>query len=299
MHKLLQRQLKRYVKADGSDHLPEPWNMLVSAVNEAYEQADGDRRLLERSLELMSQELIQRNAELVRSNGELQQFAYVASHDLQEPLRMVASYLQLLERRYKDQLDADASQFIAFAVEGIRRMYTLINDLLEYSQIEARGRVFKPTDCSVVVSRVVEVLRPEIEQAGATVSHNGLPVVTGDAAQLTEIFEQLINNAIKFRGERPPIVQIWAERKKDEWLFAVRDNGVGIALQYMQRVFIIFQRLHVREQYPGNGIGLAICKKIVERHAGQIWVESTLGQGSTFYFTLPIVASSVGEEGVG
>lgn len=225
--------------------------------------------------------------ELARSNADLEQFAYVASHDLQEPLRMVASYTQLLARRYKDRLDADAEEFIGYAVDGVTRMQELINDLLAYSRVGTRGGSFGPTDLEPIVQRVLATLAPAIEDSGATVTCDKLPTVYGDPVQLGQLFQNLIGNALKFRGEDPPRVHVGAERREDEWVFEVRDNGIGIAPEYADRIWVIFQRLHSRDEYPGTGIGLAICKKIVERHGGHITVDSGPGSGSTFRFTIP------------
>jgi light-regulated signal transduction histidine kinase (bacteriophytochrome) len=200
---------------------------------------------------------------------------------------MMASYLQLLERRYKGKLDADADEFIAYALEGAARMRALTNDLLEYSRVGTRGRPFEPTDCVGVIQGVLANLLAAVEESGAVVTYDGLPTVMADATQLTQLFQNLIGNAIKFRGKEPPPVRISAERQGKEWLFSVSDNGIGIAPEYTDRIFNIFQRLHSRSEYPGTGIGLAICKKIVERHGGRIWVESEPGKGSTFHFTIP------------
>jgi signal transduction histidine kinase len=227
------------------------------------------------------------NKELVRSNADLQQFAYVASHDLQEPLRMVASYTQLLAKRYKGKLDADADEFIGYAVTGATRMQRLINDLLAYSRLTSRGKAFEQVDCNLLVEDVLNTLRLAIEENRAVVTHDGLPNVTADGGQLGQLFQNLLSNAIKFHGSEPPRVHISAERRNSEWLFSVRDNGIGVDPQYADRIFVIFQRLHNSEEYPGTGIGLALCKKIVERHGGHIWVESQPGQGATFYFSIP------------
>ncbi len=234
------------------------------------------------------EQLRQTAAELERSNAELQQFAYVASHDLQEPLRMVASYTQLLSRRYKDKLDADAEEFIAYAVDGAQRMQALINDLLAYSRVGTRGRPLEPVDTGGVVDQVLADLRPTIEEDGATVTRGELPIVMGDGVQLGQLFQNLIGNALKYRRlDVPARVEVEAERLGREWRFAIRDNGIGVAPEYAERVFVIFQRLHTRTEYPGTGIGLAICKKIVERHGGRIWIDSVPGEGTTFSFTLP------------
>jgi PAS domain S-box-containing protein len=227
-------------------------------------------------------------ADLERSNKELEQFAYVASHDLQEPLRMVSSYTQLLERRYKAKLDNDAQEFIAYAVDGANRMQRLIQDLLSFSRVSTRGNPFRPTDCNVVLGQARTNLDVIIRENNALVTNDELPLVMADETQLLLVFQNLINNAIKFRSKELPHVQVSAEKNGHEWIFSVRDNGQGIDPQYYDRIFVIFQRLHAKEEYPGTGIGLAICKRIVERHGGRIWLESKPGKGSTFYFTIPV-----------
>jgi signal transduction histidine kinase/HAMP domain-containing protein len=225
--------------------------------------------------------------ELERSNSELAQFAYIASHDLQEPLRMVSSYMQLLEKRYKDKLDDDAHEFIDYAVDGAMRMQQLINDLLAYSRVGTRGKSFEPIDSKNVYERAVDNLKVAIEESGAMILCDPLPRVMADASQLMQLLQNLIGNGIKFSGEGPPRINVSAEKKEEEWIFSVRDNGIGIDPEHQERIFQIFQRLHSRSEYPGTGIGLAVCKKIVERHGGRIWVESKPNRGSIFYFTIP------------
>jgi len=225
--------------------------------------------------------------DLKRSNEELERFAYVASHDLQEPLRMVASYVQLLGKRYKGKLDADADEFIGYAADGATRMQRLIEDLLAFSRVGTRSATSVPVDVSVVLAGALANLTVAIDEAGASVAAGALPTVYGDPGQLGHLFQNLISNAVKFRGETAPLITVSAEHDGDSWLFRVHDNGIGIAPEYFDRIFVIFQRLHGREKYGGTGIGLAIARKIVERHGGRIWVESTPGRGTTFLFTLP------------
>jgi PAS domain S-box-containing protein len=245
-------------------------------------------------------DLEQQRAELARSNAELEQFAYISSHDLQEPLRMVASYMELLERRYKGKLDKNADDFIGFAVDGARRMQRLINDLLAYSRVGRHDQPFASVSCEALLDQALDNLQLVILESKASINHDPLPDVLGDETQLVQLFQNLVGNAIKFHGKKIPRVHISASlsresalppgdgsKGKEEWLFSVRDNGIGIDPQYAERIFIIFQRLHNREQYTGTGIGLAICRKIVQHHGGRIWVESTPGSGATFYFTLP------------
>lgn len=236
--------------------------------------------------QLLEQEMVQRQ-ELARSNTDLQQFAYIASHDLQEPLRMVTSYLQLLERRYKGKLDADADDFIAYAVDGAIRMRRLIHDLLTYSRIGTRGEAFEWVNCTSVVERVIANLKVALEESDAIIRYDHLPDLMADPTQLIQLFQNLISNGVKFRSEAIPLITIQAVRQEETWLFSIQDNGIGIDPQYAERIFVIFQRLNNRVDYPGTGIGLAVCKKIVERHAGRIWVQSAPGKGSTFYFTIP------------
>jgi signal transduction histidine kinase len=226
--------------------------------------------------------------ELTRSNRDLEQFAYVASHDLQEPLRMVATYTQLLAERYKGRIDEDADKYIRYAVEGALRMQTLVKDLLAFSRVGRIAETPRDTDCALVVRSVLANLQSAIQESGAQISYRDLPVLLAEHSELVQLFQNLIGNAIKFRSAATPKVRITAEKMKNEWLFSVTDNGIGIAPQHADDVFVIFKRLHTREEYPGSGIGLAICKKIVEQNRGRIWVESQPGQGSTFRFTWPV-----------
>ncbi len=227
--------------------------------------------------------------ELRRSNEELERFAYVASHDLQEPLRTVSSYLQLLERRYRPQLDGTACEFIDFAVGGARRMEQLIQDLLAFSRVATHGEAPSATEAGEALTDTLHGLRAAINQAGATVTHDPLPAVLADASQLRQVLSNLIGNALKFRGEEAPHIHVSASREGHMWEFSVADNGIGIDAAYFERIFVIFQRLHTREAYPGTGVGLAICRKIIDRHGGRIWLTSAPGRGTTFRFTLPAV----------
>jgi PAS domain S-box-containing protein len=224
---------------------------------------------------------------LSSSNAELEQFAYVASHDLQEPLRMVASYVQLLARRYQGQLDEEADQFINFAVDGAMRMQKLIQDLLTFSRVGTRGRVFQPLDLGKILDQARENLQLAIQENDAKISFDRLPVVFGDESELVQLFQNLLDNSLKFRGVASPEIHLSAQMDNRRWLITIRDNGIGIDAKYFERIFLVFQRLHGREHYPGTGIGLAICKKIVERHGGQIWVGTQPGPGAAFHFTLP------------
>jgi signal transduction histidine kinase len=252
---------------------------------------DLERRVAERTAEL-----VERAQDLARSNSELQQFVYVASHDLQEPLRMVASFTQLLAKRYESKLDGDAREFIGYAVDGAKRMQTLISDLLAYSRVGTQGKPFESTRCDAVLDRVLKSLQLAIEDAGAVIARDPLPAVLGDPVQLTQLFQNLLTNAIKFHGKKPPRVQISVERDGASWKISVRDNGIGISSEHADRIFVIFQRLHTKAEYPGTGIGLAICKKIVERHGGRIWAEPSPGGGSTFCFTIPVAQNQGIEE---
>ncbi len=251
---------------------------LLTQLNQELED-----RVQERTLKLK-----QANDNLCRSNQELEQFAYVASHDLQEPLRAVNSYAQLFARKYQGHIDAKADKYLNYIMEGATRMQQLINDLLEFSRVGTRGKELSPTDCEVVLSKVLANLKVAIAESNAVVTHDPLPTVLGDGTQLIQLLQNLISNAIKFRREEPPQVHIKAVQSPKEWVFEVRDNGIGMESEYFERIFTIFQRLHSKSEYPGTGIGLAVCKKILERHGGRIWVESQLGEGTTFYFTIPL-----------
>ena len=228
----------------------------------------------------------ERTQDLKRSNSELQQFAYVASHDLQEPLRMVASFTQLLAKRYGDKLGDDAREFIAFAVDGANRLQTLIGDLLTYSRVGTQAKPLVPVDCDKALDRVMNGLRLAMQESGTKINRQPLPMVVADEVQLCQLLQNLLTNAMKFHGSEPPHVDIFARRDGEMWRVFVRDNGIGIAKEHVDRIWTIFQRLHTKQEYPGTGIGLAICKKIAERHGGMIGVEPAPGGGSTFHFTV-------------
>jgi signal transduction histidine kinase len=253
------------------DHLPR--------LSESVRRALRDKKLREEHRH--SQE------ELARSNRDLEQFAYVASHDLQEPLRMVATYTQLLAERYQGKLDENADKYIHYAVEGALRMQTLVQDLLAFSRVGRQGTEFKLIECRAAVEMALKNLHAAIQESGAGINCESLPALVADGSQLVQVFQNLIGNAIKFRGGSKPVIRVQAEKRVREWIFSVADNGIGIAAEHAEIVFVIFQRLHTRAEYPGSGIGLAICQKIIERHGGRIWVESEPGKGSTFFFNLP------------
>jgi signal transduction histidine kinase len=234
--------------------------------------------------------------ELARSNRDLEQFAYVASHDLQEPLRMVAAYTQLLAERYQGKLDENADKYIHYAVDGALRMQRLVQDLLAFSRIGRSGAERRKVDCNLVLATALQNLQVAIEESGARVEAGQLPALLADSSQLLQLFQNLVANSIKFRGAEPPLVRINAERSGREWKFSFADNGIGIASEHAELIFVIFKRLHTRSEYPGNGIGLSICKKIVEQQGGRIWVESIPGQGCTFCFTLPAKGPETGHE---
>jgi light-regulated signal transduction histidine kinase (bacteriophytochrome) len=232
-------------------------------------------------------ELEKRGAELAETNAELERFAYIASHDLQEPLRMISGFLHLLKKKYEEQLDETGRQYIGFAWQGAERMKQLINDLLEYSRLGNANEAVAPIDLSLVAWDVMQLFREKLEEAGANVDIGVLPVVSGKKVQLMQLFQNLFSNAIKYRSKNPLLIVIGCEEKNQSWEFSFRDNGIGIDPKFREKVFEIFQRLHSKSEYSGTGIGLAVCKKIVERHGGKIWLESGAGEGCDFRFTLP------------
>ena len=258
----------------------------VSELKRAEQVIRQSRDELEKRVEERTGELKASNAELARSNQELEHFAYVASHDLQEPLRTIINFTELLAKRYKGSLDQKADGYIKFIVDSAKQMQMLISDLLAYSRVGTRPKPFAAVSTDSLVKGVLQSLHRAITDSGATITCDRLPTVAGDDLQLTVLFQNLIGNAIKFRGADPPEIRISAKRKGDIWIFSVRDNGIGIDPRHHERIFILFQRLHTHDEYEGTGIGLALCKKIVERHGGQIWLESEPGRGSTFFFTI-------------
>lgn len=301
--------LKRNYSLRATKLAPDEIGMTVDGFNAMLAQIEGrdrelqaaHRELEERVVELQREVgerqraeagLAKQTLELQRSNAELEQFAYVASHDLQEPLRMVSSYTQLLAKRYKAKLDGEAIEFIEFAVDGVKRMQTLIKDLLEFSRVGTRGKEFAPVSSEAAGQLACRNLAATIEERGAEVTLSALPVVMADQGQLVQLFQNLIANAMKYCQEPTPKVHLSWQAEDGKCLFAVKDNGIGIAPEFAERIFVLFQRLHGKGEYDGTGIGLAVCKKIVERHGGRIWVESAAGQGSTFKFTLPLAVDA-------
>src|SRR5688572_10821785 len=277
---------KRYLRADGAVIWCE---VAVALVRDVYGVPQYEVAIFDEVTDRKQAEARLREAheELKRSNAELEQFAYVASHDLQEPLRMVASYAQLLGRRYEAKLDGDAREFMAYIVDGASRMKQLIEDLLAYSRVGTKGADFRNVNADDALKRALFNLRAAIQEAGAVVTNDPLPTLPADEVQLAQLLQNLMGNALKFRSASVPRIHIAVQERDGEWEFEVRDNGIGIEPQYYERIFMVFQRLHNKGEYPGTGIGLAICKKVVERHGGRIWVESRPGAGSSFYFTLP------------
>ena len=255
-----------------------------------------ERRANDEALRESREALREKAEHLARSNADLEQFAYVASHDLQEPLRMVTSFMELLKKRHGGQLDAEAGEFIAFAIDGATRMKQLLTDLLAYSRVSGAPSAVSPIDAEAVLRDALLNLELAVKESQAVVTHDALPRVAAERLQMVQLFQNLIANSIKFRGAAAPRVHVSARRAETEWVFSVRDHGIGIDPEHSERIFQLFQRLHARTEYPGTGIGLAICKKIVERHGGRIWVESQLGSGATFFFTLPAGAPEAGKE---
>lgn len=274
-----------YLKLDGT-----PINVEVSVTPLSYQGKLAFQAIVADITERKraEAELQETLKELKRSNVELEQFAYVASHDLQEPLRAVAGMVQLLQKKYQGQLDEQADLYITYLVEAAARMQRLINDLLAYSRVGRRGQPFTPVNTAACLQLVLKNLAAVVQESRASITWDNLPTVAADSTQLSQLFQNLIGNALKFRGDKEPQIHLSAVKVANAWQFSVRDNGIGIEPQYFERIFQVFQRLHTREEYPGTGIGLALCQKIVERHGGVIWVESQVGQGSTFHFTLPI-----------
>lgn len=244
--------------------------------------------LSEEKLAATNRELRRQARNLQRSNEDLQQFAYAVSHDLQEPLRAIGVYSQLLAERYRDQVDEEVQEFIGYITDGVERTQALITDLLQYSRVELQNKAMTLVNCNELCDRVLQDLQLRIEETNAQITHDLLPTVWADSRRIAQVFRNLLSNALKFHGAQPPRVHVSAARKGGEWYFTVKDNGIGIDPQFHERIFLIFQRLHLRQDYPGTGIGLALCKKIIEQHGGSIWVESRLGEGATFIFTLPV-----------
>ena len=276
----------------------EPWGILGTHTTEERNFTEYDINFVKSVANLLAaaierqeyqNELEATVAQLEESNNRLEQFAYAASHDLQEPLRMVSSYLQLLDGRYEDTLDEEGQEYLDYAVDGAERMREMIDGLLAYSRIDMQGEDFSPTDCNAVIAEVKDSLQVSIEESNAEITADSLPPVYADESQLTQVFQNLLSNAIKYSGEEPPEIHITAEQNQQEWMFSVSDQGIGIDPDEADEIFDVFQRLHSREEYAGTGIGLAVCERIIERHDGRIWVESEPGEGSTFSFTLPDV----------
>ena len=259
---------------------------VVSDITERKETEDMAWDIAERTH--WEEEMSRATAELARANAELEQLSRVTSHELEEPLHMVARCVNLLERRYSGKLDSNTEKILGYTLDGVNRMQKLVSDLLAYLRVGSEGKDFVPTDCEAIFDRATVNLKEAIEETNAAVSHDALPTVMGDDAQLIQLFQHLIGNAVKFHGEEPPGVHVSTEKKGDEWLFSVQDSGIGIDQEHFERIFMIFQRLPSDADFPGTGIGLAICKKIVERHGGRIWINSEPGKGSTFYFTIPV-----------
>ena len=275
---------------DEIGYLVEAFNDMLAEIARRAEALQASHR----SIETANQELASQATELKRSNADLEKFAYVASHDLQEPLRMVSGFADLLQRRYRGQLDKDAHEFITYMIDGAARMRRLVDDLLALSRVATRGGNFVEFEAQAALQHTLSNLHVAISESGASITHDPLPKVTADPGQLEQLLQNLIGNALKFHSGQPPRVHVGVRDAGDHWEFSVRDDGIGLDPQYADRIFEIFQRLHAKDEYPGTGIGLAICKKIVERHRGRIWVESEEGKGATFYFTIPKQPSPAG-----
>jgi light-regulated signal transduction histidine kinase (bacteriophytochrome) len=264
-------------------------NLELKFENEEKEKRAAELIIANIELAFQNGEKVKRAKELENANNDLEQFAYVANHDLQEPLRMISSYTQLLERKYKDKLDEDANEYIHFVVDGAIRIQKLLTDILEYSRISTRTKTFEQIDTSTVLGQVISNLQLLITENAVLITIDDLPVIKADASQILRVFQNLIENAIKFHKKTElPKIHISSTKQDKMYQFSVTDNGIGIEKQYHDRVFIVFQRLHSAKDYPGTGIGLSICKRIVERHGGTIWFESTVNEGATFYFTIPV-----------
>lgn len=261
----------------------------LNQINQILHKELDERKVTEKKLKGSQKELKSMIEELKRSNDELQQFAYITSHDLQEPLRTISSFTQLIERRYKGQMDSDADEFMDYIIDAAKRMQELIKDLLEYSRVTTMGKEFKQVNTEEILQKTISNLHSAIEENDAEISYDELPELMADSRQIGQLFQNLISNAIKFRKkDESPKIHISTHKNENEYIFSVLDNGIGIEKEYFDRIFTIFQRLHTREEYHGTGIGLSISKKIVERHGGRIYVESELNKGSTFYFVLPV-----------
>jgi light-regulated signal transduction histidine kinase (bacteriophytochrome) len=308
LNKLLHRQIR---KALGDfDALPEKYKELFNAISESYDFYEKDRRMMERSIELSSDEMIGlykqlkketdetiqkseanleiKNIELERKNKELEQFAYVASHDLQEPLRTTSGFAELLQQQYQGKLDEKADKYLTFITQSSDRMKVLIKDLLDYSRI-GRKKEWEKVDCNIILQEVLADLDAAIKETQAEINFDPLPVFNGYPTEIKQLFQNLVINAIKFRTKNvSPQIKLAASKSNGHWEFTCKENGIGIDKEHCERVFIIFQRLHTRNEYEGSGIGLAHCKKIVELHGGKIWIESEPGEGSTFYFAIPV-----------
>lgn len=242
---------------------------------------------LQRHRDRLENTVKERTAELQRSNEQLERFAYITSHDLQEPLRTVESFSSLLEKRAGDKLDSEAREFLDYIHDAVRRLREMVEALLAYSRVDTQGQPFEEASCDEIAQRALANLKTSIDESQAVITVEPLPTVQADVAQLTQLFQNLISNAIKFHGDHPPDIRISARGEGGEWVFACRDNGIGIAPEYQDKIFELFRRLHARDKYPGTGIGLAFCKHVVDRHGGRIWVESKQGEGATFFFTIP------------